>query len=90
MPAPAWEPSAVCDTVTRRLTRQFVDVPAGTIERCVRSAWVCALHVGADVDVVLVESLAEELLAALPPVPAAAPPSALPASRPRLVPDTSG
>lgn len=77
MPAPDWEPSALCDTVTRRLTQQFVDVPTETIERCVRSAWVCGLHVGAEVDVVLVESLAEELLAALPSVPAAV--------RPKLV-----
>lgn len=78
MPANLWEPSALCDTVTRRLLSRFDALPLETVERCVRSAWVCALHVGARVDLVLLETLAEELLAALPPEVATPPRGLLP------------
>jgi hypothetical protein len=66
MATSTWEPSVVCDITTERLIDRFDFMPAETIERCVRSLWVCALHTGARIDAQLLETLAEALLETLP------------------------
>ncbi|GAB3962160.1 hypothetical protein GCM10029978_016870 [Actinoallomurus acanthiterrae] len=58
MATSAWEPSAACDIAAERLIGRFDLIPTETIERCVRSIWVCALYNGARVDDHLLETLA--------------------------------
>jgi hypothetical protein len=65
LPVIAGRQSDIHDTITQRLSSEFLGFPATTVDRCVSDAWACAEHLGIEVTPRLVERIAWEHLTAM-------------------------
>ncbi|WP_258573083.1 hypothetical protein [Actinomadura parmotrematis] len=62
MPALADHRSTSRDDLARRLEAEFLDLPSGTVDRCVADVLACVTHLGIDATPALVERMAREHL----------------------------